>query len=257
MTALPRPPAVCESLPWDSEFFGCRIARVRGNRLYESQAAAIEQWSRSERLDGLYFLASADCAETIRIAEDLRFRLVDIRMTLERSTVKGCMLAATASPTDVAIHPARPQDLASLQTIARAAHTDTRFFSDPHIPRERAENLYSTWIRLECQGRAKRVLVATSTQDKVLGYLSCHLDSANGMGQIGLAAVDKDARGQGVGTSLVRSALDWFAAQEAATVTVVTQGKNIGAQRLYQSSGFFSREAQLWYHRWFDAPGQS
>jgi len=257
MTSPLRPPAVCELLPWDSEFFGRRIARVRGNRLNESQAEAVEEWSRSERPDGLYFLASADCAETIRIAEDFRFRLVDIRMTLERSAVKGCMLAATTSPTDVAIHAARPQDLASLQTIARAAHTDTRFFSDPHIPRERAENLYSTWISLECQGRAKRVLVATSTQDEVLGYLSCHLDSATGTGQIGLAAVDKDARGKGVGTSLLRSALDWFAAEGAAAVTVVTQGKNIGAQRLYQSSGFFSREVQLWYHRWSNASSRS
>ena len=257
MTALPRPPAVCDLLPWDSEFFGCRIAKVHGNRLNDSQAAAIEEWSRSERLEGLYFLASTGCAETIRIAEDHRFRLVDIRMTLERSTVKDGILTTLVPPTDVAIHPARPQDLPSLQTIARAAHTDTRFFSDPHIPRERAESLYSTWIGLECQGRAQRVLVATSTHDEVLGYLSCHLDSATRMGQIGLAAVDRDARGKGVGTSLLRSALDWFAAQGAAAVTVVTQGKNIGAQRLYQSSGFFSREVQLWYHRWFDAPNRT
>jgi dTDP-4-amino-4,6-dideoxy-D-galactose acyltransferase len=255
MNALPRP-AVCELLPWDSEFFGCRIARVCGNRLNESQAAAVEEWIRSERLDGLYFLADARSAETICTAENHGFRLVDIRMTLERRTVKDPPLTAIGTSTSFAIHPARPQDLPSLQVIAREAHTDTRFFSDPRIPRERAENLYSTWIGLECQGRAKRVLVATSTQDKVWGYLSCHLDATTGIGQIGLAAVDKDARGQGVGTWLVRSALTWFESQEAAAVTVVTQGKNIGAQRLYQSSGFFSREVQLWYHRWFNAPNR-
>src|SRR5215471_18143601 len=139
MTALPRP-AVCELLPWDSEFFRCRIGRVSGSRLNESQAAAIEEWSRNERLDGLYFLADARCAETIRTAENHGFRLVDIRMTLERNTVKERLFTATGTPTGVAIHPARPQDLPSLQAIARAAHTDTRFFSDPHIPRERAED---------------------------------------------------------------------------------------------------------------------
>ena len=69
MTASPRPTPVCELLPWDSEFFGCRIARVGGNQLNESQAAAIEEWSRTERPDGLYFLADARCAETIRTAE--------------------------------------------------------------------------------------------------------------------------------------------------------------------------------------------
>ena len=34
-------------------------------------------------------------------------------------------------------------------------------------------------------------------------------------------------------------------------VQVVTQGRNVRAQRVYQRCGFVSAQLQLWYHRWF------
>ena len=45
--------------------------------------------------------------------------------------------------------------------------------------------------------------------------------------------------------------LDWFRTQGAHEVTVVTQGNNRAAQRLYQQCGFLSRDLQLWYHKWY------
>jgi len=32
---------------------------------------------------------------------------------------------------------------------------------------------------------------------------------------------------------------------------VVTQGRNYGAQRMYQRCGFVTRTTELWYHKWF------
>jgi len=56
------------------------------------------------------------------------------------------------------------------------------------------------------------------------------------------------------GKSLLLVALDWFASQGAKEVRVVTQGKNIAAQRLYQRCGFVIRDLQLWYHKWYSTP---
>jgi hypothetical protein len=33
--------------------------------------------------------------------------------------------------------------------------------------------------------------------------------------------------------------------------TVVTQGRNVVSQRVYQRCAFMTRSAQLWYHCWF------
>jgi ribosomal protein S18 acetylase RimI-like enzyme len=58
------------------------------------------------------------------------------------------------------------------------------------------------------------------------------------------------ARGHGVGTALVEALLSWAGSRGAERVTVVTQGRNVAAQRLYQRCGFLTRSIHLWYHHW-------
>jgi dTDP-4-amino-4,6-dideoxy-D-galactose acyltransferase len=244
-------PVPCELLPWDTEFFHCRIARVCGETLRPESAAQIDDWNRCNRIRGLYFLARADDPMTIQTAEQHGFGLVDIRIAFERVFLRPHNPAGSDLPAGVGIRPARPADLAGLQAIARTAHTTTRFFNDPHFPRQRVEDLYSTWIAQEVQGRAQTVLVAVRAANPPLGYVSCHLDPVRGEGLIGLVGVSAEVRGRGIGKSLVLAAMDWFRTQEAREVTVVTQGNNQAAQRLYQQCGFLSRDLQLWYHKWY------
>ena len=250
MTACVQTSAPCELLPWDSDFFQCRIGRVRGDVLDRAQAEAIAEWSRAERVRCLYFLARADCPGTVETAQANGFGLVDIRVTLQRP-LGGPQDPRRFQPSsDVVIRPFRADDLPTLEALAEACHTDTRFFSDPHFPRP-AKALYSTWIRRDCQGRAQQVLVADTGARPALGYVSCQVHSAADAGQIGLLGVSPEARGKGLAKSLVQSALGWLEAQGAREVTVVTQGRNVPAQRLYQGCGFRTRDVRLWYHKWF------
>jgi len=249
--------APCEFLPWDSNFFELRIARVKGNTLDQEKAEQIEEWSRTEGISALYFLARADSPATIRTAEETGFQLLDVRVTLERSVTDTPSCRHGSGATGVTIRPAVAQDIALLKVIAEASHSDTRFFSDPHFPREKARELYSTWIQLECAGRAQAVLVATSSADHALAYISCHIDPAVGCGQIGLVGVSEAARGKGLGSALVLAAVDWFRQQRAKEATVVTQGRNVTAQRLYQRCGFVTRSVQLWYHKWYPASARA
>ena len=243
---------LCELLPWDSEFFGCRIARVCGDTLRQEPALQIDGWCRSNRIRGLYFLARADDPGTIQTAEQHGFGLVDIRVTFEhRLTMNSQKLIRPTLHGIACLRPVQPDDLSGLQAMARTGHGETRFFSDTHFPRPRAEELYSTWVALEVQGRAQTVFVAASATNQPLGYVSCHLDTVRREGQIGLVGVSSEVRGRGIGKSLVLGAMDWYRDQGAKRVTVVTQGKNRTAQRLYQQCGFISLELQLWYHKWY------
>lgn len=70
-------------------------------------------------------------------------------------------------------------------------------------------------------------------------------------GQIGLLGVDERARGRGLGGLIVRAALDEFRQRGCIHVSVVTQGRNIGAQKVYQWAGFTSDSIRLWFHGWF------
>ena len=243
-------PVPCKLLPWDTEFFGCRLGRVCGDTLSPELVVQIDDWSRSNQIHGLYFLARADAPATIQTAEQNGFGLVDIRVTLARELMNSDSSAGANLPAGVRVRPVQPEDLPGLQVMARTGHQDTRFFNDGHFPRQRVEEFYSTWITLESQGRAQSVFVAARGRQP-LGYASCHLESGASDGQIGLVGVAPEARGQGIGTGLVQTAVDWFRTQGARKVTVVTQGKNLAAQRLYQKCGFLGWNLQLWYHKWY------
>jgi ribosomal protein S18 acetylase RimI-like enzyme len=241
----------CELLPWDTEFFHCRIARVRGDTLGDEQASQIDQWSRDNRIQCLYFLARADDPGTLHNASRHGFGLVDIRVTLARAIGQAGNSVGSRTESAAAIRPVRPEDMPALQALACTLHTDTRFFCDHHFSRPLAASLYATWIKLECEGRAQRVFVATSPVDEPVGYISCQVDRASGLGQIGLVGVREEARGSGVGRGLVLKALDWFEDQGAKEIGVFTQGRNRAAQRLYQRCGFVTENLQLWYHKWY------
>ena len=235
----------CEFLPWDSGFFGVRIARLKNNRLCPDCLEAAFDWCRQERVACLYLLAETGDPQTIRLAEESGFRLMDHRITLGRNPAAQTTPAGAAS-----IRPSRESDIPALAAIARQSHHDTRFYFDPRFPQARCDDLYAEWIEKSCTGWAQVVLVA-SVDGQAAGYCACHVTAAQ-TGSIGLLAVAPDCRGRGIGSQLVRSALTYFHSSQISRVTVVTQGRNGAAQRLYRSSGFMIDGVANWYHKWFD-----
>jgi dTDP-4-amino-4,6-dideoxy-D-galactose acyltransferase len=242
--------ACCELLNWDTEFFGRRIARIRGDQLPSEALPEIDRWCGEFGIECLYFLARSDDPDSIRAAGEGGFGMVDVRITLSRSG-KLPPVGSNARERAAKIREARSTDLKTLEGIARSAHRNTRFFADPHFSAERAEALYATWIRRECEGHAQKVFVAVSPEDRALGYVTCHREASVARGQIGLIAVDQGAAGRGVGGCLILAALEWFAVSGAEEIRVVTQGNNLSALRLYERNGFVARELQLWFHKWY------
>ena len=237
----------CEILPWDTSFFGQGIARVRGDTLCEGRSAEIESWCEARQVRCLYFVARTDDPQTVRLAERGGYMLTDLRVTLaSRFAHPDPLTCGPAGSTP--IRDAVAGDLPELRRIARESHTDTRFFYDHHFGREKAESLYEAWIQSSFDGYAQAVLVAGDL-GKPVGYATCHV--SNGVGSIGLVAVDAASQGKGIGRDLLRGTRDWFAGQRVENVSVVTQGRNLPAQRLYVRAGFIPLKVELYYHRWF------
>jgi dTDP-4-amino-4,6-dideoxy-D-galactose acyltransferase len=237
---------ICRYLSWDSDFFGVRIGSVVPRRLDGAAVLSIRAFRREQAIECLYFLADLQDAETLRRAEDEGFRMVDVRITLER---RGAPPAPEALDGDILIRPAEERDLPILTALARDNHIDTRFYYDGRFPKERCAALYATWIEGDVRGqrgRADRVLVP-EIAGRAAGYITCHLE---GPPRIGLLGVGPAAQGRGVGGRLIREALAWFAAQGIDRVSVVTQGRNVRAQRAYQREGFATAEVEVWYHGW-------
>jgi len=241
---------------------------VRGGRLNRETLAAIERWAARERIECLYFLADSGDPETVPLAEESGFRLVDLRVTLERrlssagppaaaAPAEGAGAAATGEPATAAgppvrVRPAAAADLPRLRRIAAASHRDSRFYHDRHFDRRRCDALYAGWIETSCADPAGVVLVAAPADPAgpPAGYVTAAIGE-DGEGRIGLFAVAPDARGRGIGGALAAAVLDWLAGRGADPASVVTQGRNVRAQRLYQRFGMRTRSVELWFHRWW------
>jgi len=241
--------AICEHLDWDSHFFGLRIARVNDAALNSNRLIEALEWGKAGHVDCLYLLVESDDALSTRMVQANGFVLTDVRMTFERAC-RGHEASAVGGDSNI-IRPAQPGDLPALKAIARVSHTDTRFYSDLNFPRDRCDALYETWIENSCNGFAQAVFVAERDQE-VCGYVTCHLRNIGSAceAQLGLIAVAEHQRGKGLGKALVNTFIGWAVQHGASHLTVITQARNIPAQRLYQQQGFLTRSVQLWFHYW-------
>ena len=238
------PDDVCSILPWDSAFFGLKIARVVPSSLTQDITTQALAWCRSNGIDCLYLLAASDHPETMRLAEGAGFGLVDIRMNLGRHAGDQ----ERNPPPNESIRLYKESDLEVLEQIAASSHEDSRFFSDGRFPQERCRALFQTWIQRSCNGWAQAVFVA-EVDGVPAGYCTCHLDGNSG--SIGLVALAPQAQGRALGRSLVDTALSYFRQHGVNEVAVATQGRNYRAQRLYQKCGFVTQSVMLWYHKWW------
>ncbi len=234
----------CEFLPWDSDFFGKRIARVTTNRLTPDVGRAVSAWAGANRIDCVYFLADLADPVTLRVAAREGFDLVDVRVTLEWQP------AIPAPPVGVAppVRPAIAADVEALKRIARESHRDSRFYADGRFDPARCDELFAVWIEKSCAGFADVVFVA-EVDGRLAGYITGR-SAGERDGEIGLVAVAKTAQGCGCGRALAASVLSWFANRNATRVRVVTQGRNSAALAFYQRNGFRVASIGLWFHRW-------
>lgn len=233
-------------LEWDSAFFGKRIARVAEGRYSLQQLLTCIERARTEAVDCLYLLVDSADLDTCHAAHQAGFLHVDVRLTLQ-----GRARRITPSPAGIRL--ASAADRARLREIAARSHRDSRFYADHHFDRARCDELYATWVERSLDGTLADVVLVAQANTAVAGYLSCQ-KQADGTGSIGLFAVAEEQRGRGHGSRLLDAALDWFEEQGAHQLNVVTQGRNAAAQRIYQTRGFTTAKAEVWFHCWPAGP---
>ncbi|MGB1286737.1 MAG: GNAT family N-acetyltransferase, partial [Aggregatilineales bacterium] len=228
-------------------FFGMRIARVLADGVTPDFMTELNVWSQSEQIDCLYLLLDAGDSQSIDVAEHNDFHLRDIRMNFQVKRPAEINLLS-----DDHIRLSYDSDVDPLRQIARTAYSDTRFYHDPCFPRDKCDAMYETWLVKSLTSDFATAVLVAELDGQPVGYMSVSYDAQTQTGQIGLVGVSSEVRGRGIGKRLLQHTLQWFWQQGANEVHVVTQGRNIGAQRLYQACGFRTANVALWYHRWLN-----
>ncbi len=245
---------------FDSAIFEMKMGAIR--HLYASGTAVEQAAAVADVLSNLVNHAKAagfrhlmarvpsSGYQAVHALEQHGFRTMGVQVTL---AMKGSAVTSTANQSShgVAIRPFIETDLPFLEQLSADAYTESRFFADPHLPAEAAQQLHRLWIANDCHGRAAQVLVA-ETDSVPAGYLACLLhrpdeDKESHIGDIDLVAVSPAARGKGIGWALVSAALQWFKPRTD-YIIVKTQVTNYGAIALYHRAGFRLVQAHTTLH---------
>ena len=230
-----------EKLPWDSEFFGLPIGRVADGVAADALTDAVAR-ADADGVRCLYHLVASDDYRRLHAALDQGFRPYDFRIEFERALDLG------APPTtSIAIREAHLADETVVADLATRTITATRFTRDAHFPARAIPLLYAEWVRRGLtSGPARRVLLA----EPAAGFVVCGLGSPEATGSIELIGVEARSARRGIGHALVGQAHSVMIQAGCERTTVVTQGDNVAAQRLYQSLGYRTLSAAWWLHRW-------
>jgi GNAT superfamily N-acetyltransferase len=265
---------VMQELPWDSELLAMPCARLyplsrRGNYRNAAQdGALLSQLVQALRDRGIQLAdikVSGEDLYLVRSLEESGFHVVDMLLTLGVSREKlPEIVSRFASRIEirkdatmlvdgsVLVRPIESRDHATMRKLAREAFSDTnaiqdRFFMEPRIPHERAQDLFEQWLvnSIGAQDRSEGVVLVAEHDGKAVGFLTMaapRSEALLGYWQDGLNAMLPEARGHGIYRALVMAAMRYtnerggglLTRTQVSTSRVISSWLHMGAD-LYES----------------------
>lgn len=243
-------------LEWDSQFFGFPVGRLLELDSTDSTQAIQD----SVRKSGCRVVYVGTAVEKPELSEHYILTQVKLHSSLREADQWSVLETQPEGETEVAapslvLQPYEGTADESLVQLALQAGWSSRFCVDTRFGRAAFELLYATWIHRSCaQELADVVLTASLGQDRV-GLVTAAFNPPTA--QIGLIAVQSEARGLGIGRHLIAEVAKLAAASGCERLSVITQAENLPALRLYERMGFQQSQQMHWYHIWNDREGMA
>ena len=213
-------------LPFDSRLFGYPVGKAEIPGL----------WNEAE------FLEEASNYQLVYILSKKPLSIVSPKIqAIENKIVFEKVLDASPKK-DPEINLFEGLLFPELENLALESGIFSRFKMDLRLSTGEFEKLYKLWIQKSLN--AKEVLISTG----VTGFVSCHVNE--GIGQIGLIAVDPNHRGKGWAKRLVQAAEDFAFSKGAQKMKIGTQDTNQPACSLYEKMGYKATERVWIGHYW-------
>jgi ribosomal protein S18 acetylase RimI-like enzyme len=144
----------------------------------------------------------------------------------------------------------RPEDLRRLQEITAVTfgpvsidHNMEQRFGSFGSGDWRARKVAA--IADDCRLQPDGVFVAEDAAGTVVGYVTCRLQQASGIGWIPNLAVDPAHQGRGLGQALLERALEYLRASGMEIAKIETLEQNPVGQKLYPRLGFVEVARQI------------
>lgn len=231
-------------LEWDSQFFGYKVAYLKPWNLEPARLKEIIADMKNNGVALAYCSVNPDDeVSNLSLANDNRF-LADQKITFFTSIEDEHNYIFSGN-----IMPYKSEYTSEkLKSLALQSGLYSRFKVDPHFVNGEFEKLYAEWIEKSVKKNISDEILVYYLHDDEKGFVS--LGVKNGIGSIGLIAVDELERGKSIGKELMIAALDFFKTKKLSEVEVVTQKANYIACEFYKTLGFGVKSIENIYHLW-------
>ena len=236
-----------KKLDWDSRFFGINIAYLCCMHLTDNIMTRINKFIKRENIQLVEYLCNCHDSRSVKVAEKNNFSFTDIRLTFYKELKNNYPIRM---PRGVVLKKANKNDISFLEKISKNLYLESRYFFDENFGKKKAQEFFQNWVKKGVLGQYDDECWCLYNKNNIpFSFCTIRYDKDKSV-SIGLFGIDPKYQGKGWGKILLYSTFNILFSKGIKLVTVVTQGRNYGAQRLYQSVGFKTKTTQLWYHKW-------
>jgi len=227
------------ALPWDSNFFNLSVGQ--SNLTDDTELNAFKTEFENSTFDVVYVTAGS---------ENIQKKIVDIWGIAPIEHKRTYALAEYTSPATATKHEIVEIDQVteSLLQLTFESGVESRFYKDPNFGKTKFEKLYTAWIEKSVNHELADHVLGVFISNQLAGFVT--LSFKNTTSQIGLIAVSKDFRGQGIAKSLIEHCLLKALENGYMPMKIVTQAHNVAACNLYKSMGFVEISSVPLFHFW-------
>lgn len=226
-----------QRLSWDSDFFGIEVGSIRIGSSVEL-AQLIES---SKSFDLVYVFSNKPINHE-------RLNLVDEKLTYTQPLKRQTNIEDNEN-VNISTYENSKVDILALKLLAREAGIFSRFYTDEKIDNKFYISLYDKWLENSVKGEMAIQVYVASVKERLAGLITLQKKDEK-TSRIGLIATSKEMRGKKVASSLIDKIISGSLEKGFKNVEVITQKRNLPANKLYESKGFVVKDLQYIYHLW-------
>jgi dTDP-4-amino-4,6-dideoxy-D-galactose acyltransferase len=229
---------------WDTENFGYKVGEIEldstvDNSIY-SALVAIEEYDYQ-----LIYIFAEKLQEVEQILLENRTDYHEKKIILKKEVSP---LLKSESELKVVSLLGRELD-EQLLSLAYQSGEKSRFRLDKYFQCGEFRKLYKAWIRRSLAGEiADEIFGIEDRKKNIIGFVSIKLKGSSV--EIGLIAVDEDARGKGIGKALMEEVEKFSFRENAKEILIATQGINEKAMNFYLKRNYnVEKEIDIFHFR--------
>ncbi|HOY90398.1 MAG TPA: GNAT family N-acetyltransferase [Bacteroidales bacterium] len=230
-------------LEYDSNKFGYKVAElININSKQELKDSLLELKENNYKL--CYFMFNTDEDEKKLWANELNGWFADVKVTLSKAL-------NTENITDIKdIQKYKYNEINDdLLSLAYQSGFESRFKKDPKFSNNEFKKLYYDWIKKSVTCEIADYVLVKYQNDEIIGFITVKFEQP--FATIGLIAVNKSYRSQGIGKKLLKKA-EFIAYQNnCEKINVSTQEINTNAINFYLRNQYSVIFRKNIYHFWF------